>query len=109
MINCDPGVLWAAYKLTRQVSLSESVFSKVTWTPCGGADCRRQCTQARSRTRGDPLHAFRSPIRAYDVDDGFTMFIGPAPNADLLELGVVSGAEGPVIVHAMPARQRFLE
>jgi hypothetical protein len=50
-----------------------------------------------------------TPIRAYDVDDGFTMFIGPAPNADLLELGVVNGAEGPVIVHAMPARQRFLE
>ena len=55
------------------------------------------------------LHAFRNPIRAYDVDDGFTMLIGPAPNADLLELGVVSGTEGPVIVHAMPARQRFLE
>jgi hypothetical protein len=55
------------------------------------------------------LHAFRNPIRAYDVDDGFIMLIGPAPNADLLELGVVSGTEGPVIVHAMPARQRFLK
>lgn len=55
------------------------------------------------------LHAFRNPIRAYDVDDGFTMLIGPAPNADVLELGVVSGTEGPVSVHAMPARQRFLE
>jgi hypothetical protein len=54
-------------------------------------------------------HAFRNPIRAYDVDDGFTVLIGPAPNADVLELGVVSGSEGPVIVHAMPARQRFLE
>jgi hypothetical protein len=55
------------------------------------------------------LHAFRNPIRAYDVDDGFTVLIGPAPNADLLELGVVSGTDGPVIVHAMQARQRFLE
>jgi hypothetical protein len=55
------------------------------------------------------LHAFRNPIRAYDIDDGFTMLIGPAPNADVLELGVVSGTEGPVIVHAMPARQRFLD
>jgi hypothetical protein len=55
------------------------------------------------------LHAFRNPVRAYDVDDGFIMLIGPAPNADLLELGVVSGTEGPVIVHAMPARQRFLD
>jgi hypothetical protein len=42
-------------------------------------------------------------------DDGFTMLIGPAPNADLLELGMVSGTDGPVIVHAMQARQRFLE
>lgn len=25
------------------------------------------------------LHAYRNPIRAYDVDDGFTMLIGPAP------------------------------
>jgi hypothetical protein len=55
------------------------------------------------------LHAFRNPIRAYDVDDGFTTLIGSAPNADLLELGMVSGTERPVIVHAMPARQRFLE
>jgi hypothetical protein len=55
------------------------------------------------------LHAFRNPIRAYDVDDGFAMLIGPAPNADLLEIGVVSATEGPVIVHAMRARQRFLD
>jgi hypothetical protein len=55
------------------------------------------------------LHAFRNPIRAYDVDDGFTLLIGPAPNSDLLELGVVSGTEGPVIVRAMRAQQRFLE
>jgi hypothetical protein len=55
------------------------------------------------------LHAFRNPIRAYDIDEGFTMIIGPAPNADLLEIGVVSGTEGPVIVHAMRARPRFLD
>lgn len=39
------------------------------------------------------LYAFRNPILAYDVDDGFTMLIGPAPNADLIELGGVSGTE----------------
>jgi hypothetical protein len=31
------------------------------------------------------LHAFRNPMRAHDVDDGFTMLIVPAPNADLLD------------------------
>ena len=55
------------------------------------------------------LHAFRNPIRADDVGDGMTMLIGPAPDADLLEVGVVSGTEAPVIVHAMRARQRFLD
>jgi len=55
------------------------------------------------------LHACRNPIRAYDVDDGFNMLIGPAPDADLLEIGVVNGTEGPVIVHAMRARPRFLD
>lgn len=47
-------------------------------------------------------------MRAYDVDEGFTMLIGSAPNADLLEIGVVDTADGPVIVHAMRARARFL-
>ncbi len=55
------------------------------------------------------LHAFRSPIRAYDLGDDLTMLIGPAPDAVLLEVGVVSGADGPVVVHAMRARQHFLK
>jgi len=60
-------------------------------------------------TRDAILHAFPNSIRAYDVDDGFTMLIGPGPSTDLLEPGLVSGSEGPVIVHAMRARQRFLD
>ena len=60
-------------------------------------------------TRDAILHAFRNPIRAYDVDDGLTMLIGTGPSTDLFEVGVVSGSEGPVIVHAMRARQRFLD
>jgi hypothetical protein len=55
------------------------------------------------------LHPFRNPIRAYDLGDGFTMRAVPAPNANLLEVGVVGGTEGPVVVHAMRARRRFLE
>jgi hypothetical protein len=56
----------------------------------------------------DTLHGYRNPIRAYDLDDGFTMLIGPATHGDLLEIGVVTGTDGPVIVHAMRARPQFL-
>lgn len=37
-----------------------------------------------------------------------TMLIGPDRVARLLELGVVESDEGPVVVHAMPARPKFL-
>jgi hypothetical protein len=57
----------------------------------------------------DILHAFRNPVRAWPVDDeGMTMLVGPARNADLLEVGVIDGQDGPVIVHAMKARLKYL-
>ena len=53
-------------------------------------------------------HADRNPIRVFDLD-GLTMLIGPDAASRLLEVGV-SQAEGiEFIVHAMPARDRFLE
>jgi hypothetical protein len=56
----------------------------------------------------DMLHAYRNPIRVFDLD-GLTMLIGPDTAARLLEVGV-SEAEGiEFIVHALPARDRFLE
>jgi hypothetical protein len=55
----------------------------------------------------DMLH-YRNPIRVFDLD-GLTMLIGSDAAARLLEIGV-SKAEGiEFIVHAMPARDRFLE
>lgn len=56
----------------------------------------------------DMLHAYDNPIRVFDLDDGFTLIIGPAIDARLLEIGVVDGDLAPVIVHAMPARDKFL-
>ena len=56
----------------------------------------------------DMRHAYDHPIRFFDLDDGFTLIIDPARNARLLEIGVVDGDPVPVIVHAMPARDRFL-
>lgn len=56
----------------------------------------------------DMLHAYRNPIRVFNLD-GLTMIIGPDTAARMLEVGV-SEAEGiEFIVHAMPARDRFLE
>ena len=56
----------------------------------------------------DILHAIRNPVRAIAVDDGITMLIGPGRTGALLEIGVVQGHPRPVVVHAMPARVRFL-
>jgi hypothetical protein len=51
--------------------------------------------------------AFRNPIRVFEVDD-LTMLIGPDRAARLLEIGVVSAEGIEFIVHAMPARDKFL-
>ncbi len=53
-------------------------------------------------------HAYRNPIRVFDLGE-LTMLIGPDTAARLLEVGV-SEAEGiEFVVHAMPARDKFLE
>ena len=56
----------------------------------------------------DILHAFDNPILAEDLDDGFTMLVGPDHSGNLLEVGVVDSVDGPVIIHAMTARKRYL-
>ncbi len=56
----------------------------------------------------DMIHAYRNPIRVFDLDD-LTMLIGADESARLLEIGI-AGAEGiDFIIHAMPARPKFLE
>ena len=55
----------------------------------------------------DILHAFQHPIRALQLDD-FTMLIGPDMAARLLEIGVSTSGGIDFIVHAMPARPKFL-
>ena len=56
----------------------------------------------------DMIQAFHHPIFVDDLDDGFTMFVGADPAANLLEIGVVDTSNGPIIVHAMPARPKYL-
>lgn len=55
----------------------------------------------------DMLHAFQHPIRVLKLDD-LTMLIGPDRSARLLEVGISSGDGVEFIVHAMPARQKFV-
>ena len=54
------------------------------------------------------IHAYRHPMRIFELEEGFTMLIGANETAILFEVGVVQGAEAPVIVHAMRARDKFL-
>ncbi|RLZ04129.1 hypothetical protein CWC38_02185 [Kocuria tytonicola] len=56
----------------------------------------------------DILHAYRNPIRAWDLGEGFTMLIGANQAAIVLEVGYVQGHTADVIVHAMPARRKYL-
>lgn len=54
------------------------------------------------------LHAYRHPIRAWDLGDGFTMLVGANRAAIILEVGYIQGATAVVIVHAMRAREKFM-
>lgn len=54
------------------------------------------------------LHTYANPIRVFELDEGFTMLIGGGVTGALREVGVVDAAIGDVIVHAMPAREKFL-
>lgn len=54
------------------------------------------------------LHAFDHPLRVEELDEGLTMLVGPDHAGNLYEIGVVDSEKGPVIVHAMPARAKYL-
>ena len=53
------------------------------------------------------LHAYRNPIRVLVLED-LTMLIGPDDAGRTLEVGVVIAEGIEFIVHAMPARPKFL-
>ena len=57
----------------------------------------------------DMLHALRNHWRAFETDDpAVTMYIGPSTTAEPLEVGVVEDDQGTAVIHAMPARPKFL-
>lgn len=53
----------------------------------------------------DVVYAFH-PVSYEDLDEGFTIGLGRA--AQLLEVGVIDTDHGPVIVHAMNARSKYV-
>jgi hypothetical protein len=59
-------------------------------------------------TDEDILHAYWNPMRVFDLDD-LTMLIGAARTGALLEIGVARAEGIDFVVHAMPARPKFLE
>ena len=57
---------------------------------------------------GDILHAYNQPIFVEDLDEGLLIFVGPDKSGKLLEIGIVTSLDVPVIVHAMGARPKYL-
>jgi hypothetical protein len=64
---------------------------------------------ARKHGVGDDnmIHAYNHPIRVFEFDD-LTMLVGGDSAGRLLEVGVARAEGIDFIVHAMPAREKFL-
>ena len=60
-------------------------------------------------SEGDMLHTYKNALFATDVGEGVTIYVGPAaPGHPFLEIGVAAWYGELTIVHAMPARAKFL-
>lgn len=72
----------------------------------GGAD-RSQRPPSRNHRR-NIRHALRNLIAVADDrrDVDVTLFLGPDRAVNLIEVGVLDTDDGPLIIHAMPARSR---
>jgi hypothetical protein len=56
------------------------------------------------------IHALRHHWRAFETDNpAVTMFIGPSTKGVPLEIGVVTDDAGAAVIHAIPARSKFLK
>ena len=56
----------------------------------------------------DMIHAFNHPMFVDDQGDGFVMFVGADTSGNLVEIGVIESVDGPIIIHAMTARPKYL-
>ena len=58
----------------------------------------------------DIRHAFENAVASIAITEqpDFTMLIGPGLSAQLLEVGVVADDDNDYVIHAMPARPKYL-
>lgn len=56
----------------------------------------------------DALHAWAFAVDLFTLSERMLMFIGPDRAGNLIEVGVVEWHGELAIVHAMPARTKFL-
>lgn len=80
--------------------------SNVRWRPWSRSSSAALANTASPTTTSSI--AFTHPVRYEDLDDGFVMIIGPTRSAHLIELGFIDTDHGPVIVHAMTGRRKYL-
>ena len=59
----------------------------------------------------DIRHAVNNAAAAITAPDqlDFTMLVGAAPNGQLLEIGILSADDNDYVIHAMPARTRYVK
>jgi hypothetical protein len=54
-------------------------------------------------------HAIENVMTTWPLDEGVVLYVGPARNLAMLEVGVRDpDSADPLIIHAMPARARYL-
>gem|GEM_PF-304301 len=110
---------WRAHRLRlRSVRLRHGRGNLIPYTVTLSA-CKHQTTYIVFMRIGEPArrhgladedmqHAVRNALRRTDMDEGLTMFIGPARDGTLLEIGVLDfEGDDPVILHAMRLRSKF--
>ena len=91
---------------------ARTVRSRSQFARCQGNLGYGSGDPGKSRKHGiaddDMIHAYRNPIRVFDLDD-LIMIIGPDQATTLLEIGIAHAEGIDFLVHAMVARSKFLE
>ncbi|PWJ55659.1 hypothetical protein SAMN06264364_10221 [Quadrisphaera granulorum] len=59
-------------------------------------------------TPEDIEHAARFAMRRIDQDDDVTMLLRPGQDGTLLEVGILTLHGHVTVIHAMPARRKYL-
>ena len=57
----------------------------------------------------DALHALRNAVDAWlEDEEGFSMVIGADRAGRLIEVGYIDSVDARIVIHAMPARPKYL-